>query len=162
MHIYHVSITLRLVHVTNVAVEKQEGLHILSVYSLSHRARKAHAPFILSSVACLALTYFSTLSHKRQDAFIWYSLLLFSFWNISHSTENSARYYYKRTQVFVKWPLFLSYFNRTWVFSTHFPNILKYIKLKENPSSGSRDVPCGRTDERRNMIKLTFVFFTIS
>jgi hypothetical protein len=64
----HISITLRRVHVTTVAVEKQEVLHILSVSSLSHRARKAHAPFTLSSMACLALTYFSTLSYKRQYA----------------------------------------------------------------------------------------------
>jgi len=32
------------------------------------------------------------------------------------------------------------------------------MKLNENPSSGSQDVPCGRTDERTNMIKLTVVF----
>ena len=64
----HINITLRRVHVTTVAVEKQKVLHILNVSSFSHRARKAHAPFILSSAACLARTYFSTLSHKRQDA----------------------------------------------------------------------------------------------
>jgi len=64
----HKSTTFKRVHVTTVAVEKQEVLHILSTSSLSHRVRKAHAPFILSFVACLALIYFSTLSHKRQGA----------------------------------------------------------------------------------------------
>jgi hypothetical protein len=55
---------------------------------------------ILSSVACLSLPYFFTLSHKRHDfrkkllnikRVFWFSLQLF-FWKISHSKMNSARY----------------------------------------------------------------------
>jgi len=38
-------------------------LHILG--SLSYTACKAHAHHYMSSVACLTLPYFSTLSHKR-------------------------------------------------------------------------------------------------
>jgi len=46
-----------------------------------------------------------------------------------------------------KAPLILSDFNETWIFSIDFkkyPN----MKFHENPSSGSRGVPCGRPDER--------------
>ena len=33
-----------------------------------------------------------------------------------------------------------------------------YIKLHENPSIGSRLVPCGRTDGQTDMTKITFAF----
>ena len=56
---------------------------------------------ILSSFACLALPYFPTLSHKQHDfpgknteqkCVFRYPPRL-SVWNISHSTNNSARYH---------------------------------------------------------------------
>ena len=56
---------------------------------------------VLSSVACPALQYFSTLSHKRHDfrgggellntKCAFWSCLQYV-WNISHSTRNSVRY----------------------------------------------------------------------
>jgi hypothetical protein len=54
---------MRCVLATTVAVEKQKVLHIISVcvYSLNYSAG------ILSSVACPALQYYSTLFQKRQD-----------------------------------------------------------------------------------------------
>jgi hypothetical protein len=60
---------------------------------------------ILSSVACLAVPYFSTLSHKRHDfggnvtehkMCVWILCTIFVC-NISHSNKNSARYYHKCT-----------------------------------------------------------------
>ena len=65
---------------------------------------------LLSSVACLAVTYFPTLSHKRRDfreeKFIKHKIcgLIIStnfVWNIPHSKKNAARYYHKSTSIFM-------------------------------------------------------------
>jgi hypothetical protein len=45
----------------------------------------------------------------------------------------------------VKHPLFLSYFNETWIFLADFRKYSN-IKFHENPSSGSPFVSCGLTD----------------
>jgi hypothetical protein len=57
----------------------------------------------------------------------------------------------------VKYPLCLSDFNETWLFSTDFQKHSN-IKFHENPSSGSRVVPCGRTDRRTDMTHLIAAF----
>jgi len=55
----------------------------------------------------------------------------------------------------VKYPLFLSYFNKILIFSTDFRKILKYLhKLHENPTRESRVVPCERTEVQTDMTKL--------
>ena len=51
----------------------------------------------------------------------------------------------------VKCPLFLSDFNETLNFSTYFFKNTQSIKFHENPSSGSRVVPCGWTDGQTEM-----------
>jgi hypothetical protein len=51
-------------------------------------------------------------------------------------------------------PLFLSDFNVTAIFSTDFQNMVIY----ENPPSGSRVVPCGQTDGWTDMTKLIVAF----
>jgi hypothetical protein len=72
---------------------------------IQHAARMRR--IILSSVACLAVLYFSTLFHKQHE-FRGKNLLkikcVFSttlVWNISDSKNNSARYYHKCTYVFM-------------------------------------------------------------
>ena len=70
--------------------------------SLCYPARNAHAPsYVVSSVACSALPYFSTVSHKRHDirekatehkmCILIFCTVFVS--NISHSKKNSVRYY---------------------------------------------------------------------
>jgi len=46
----------------------------------------------------------------------------------------------------VNCPLFLSNFSETWIFLDRFSQTHSNIKFHENSSSGSKDVPCGRTD----------------
>jgi hypothetical protein len=60
------NVRFRCIRVTVVAMEKQQVLPILSVCSYSYQVCKAHAPHNIMCT-CLALSYFSTLSHKRHD-----------------------------------------------------------------------------------------------
>jgi len=92
---------------------------------------------ILSSVGCSALQYFSTLFHKRYNfrgkkkllsikgvfSFslpLWYETFLI----LRGSERDFIIYIY--IGLHVKYQLFLSGFNETWVFSTDFRKILSY------------------------------------
>jgi len=118
---------------------------------------------ILSSVACPALQYFSTLSHKRCDfrkkkkvteykTCVWFSLQLLSetFLILRRNERDMIKIY---IGLHVKYPLFLSDFNETWIFGTIFEKSSNN-KFHENPSSGCRVVPCGGAD----MTKLIVAF----
>jgi len=102
-------VTARDVRVTTVAVEKHKYcLFWMCIRSLSYPPYKRC--ILLPSVACSALQYLSTLSHKRQ--ILWQKKLLnikcvltFStsfVRNISDSKTNSARYFNACTYVFVQ------------------------------------------------------------
>jgi hypothetical protein len=87
-------------------------LHILSVcvcvVLVTQRAKRMRR-IILSSVACPALPYFSTFSHKRNDfreKVIENKMCVLIFSTIcirksSHFRKNSARYYHKCAQFFI-------------------------------------------------------------
>ena len=58
----------------------------------------------------------------------------------------------------VKYPLFLSDFNRTWFFSKYFQKYSN-INIHDNPSSGSQVVPCKQKDWQTWLCKL--LLFTV-
>jgi len=123
---------------------------------------------ILSSVAFPSLQYFSALSHKLHDfrrkllntkCMFWFSLSTFSetFLILRRYERDMIKMH---ICLHVKYPLFLSYFNETWIFSTDFRKILKcQISWKsvrwEQSFSMRKD---GRTDRRTDMTKLIVAF----
>ena len=117
---------------------------------------------ILSSTAFPALQQYSTLSHKRNDVrgkklMNVKCVLIFSatfVGNISHSKENSARYNLKRTYAFTYSTRLYCQILMELLFSQQTFERYRNIKCHEDPSCGSREDPCGRTD----MTKFTVAF----
>ena len=77
---------------------------------------------------------------------MWFELLYnvcpkhFSFWEELSEIRSKTC-----IGLHIKYPLFLPDFNETWIFLTYFEKYSN-IKYYENPSSGNRVFPCGRTD----------------
>ena len=116
---------------------------------------------ILSSVACLALLYFSP-SHKWHDFrknSIEHKIFVLVFsttftCNIYHSKKELSEIWSKTCiSLHVKYPLFLSDINETWIFSTDFRKVL--ISLHEIPSVGAE---LFNVDGRTDMTKLLVAF----
>ena len=78
-------------------------------------------------------------------------------WNISHSKKNWARWSKTYIGLHVKYPLLLSHFYETWIFSKYFGKC-RNIKFYENQSTGSQVISCGRTVGPTDMMKVTGAF----
>ena len=110
---------------------------------------------VLSSVACLALPYFPTFSHKRDDCQKKTSLehktcvLIFStnfVWNISYTKKNWARYEHTSVLVFLWSARYFCHILMKLGFSGQIFWKYSNIKLHENPFSRSGVFPCVGTD----------------
>jgi hypothetical protein len=128
----------------------------------------ASACAILSSVACPAIQYFSTWSHKRQDFrnnVIEHKMCVLFFstsfvWNILRTTERDMI----ENVSWYSCKLFLSDFNDTWIFSTDFRKILKYnisrkyLQWEPGFSTWTKRRMDRRTDGQTDMTKLIVAF----
>ena len=75
------------------------------------------------------------------------SEFLYNFtWNISHSKKNTARYCHNFRNVFTYCKLYSSRILMKFEFSRQIFEEGSHMKSYQHPSSGSRVVPCGRTD----------------
>jgi hypothetical protein len=93
------------------------------------------APLCIDVWDCLALTYFSTLSHKRHAFWTksyWTQNMCFDFLDnfflkcFSFYDEVSEIWSYKNIGPQVKYPLFLSNLSETWIFSTDWRKMSKH------------------------------------
>ena len=82
-----------------------------------------------------------------------FCLTIFAFWE--ELNEIWSKMY---IGLLVKYPLFLSDYNETWIFLTFFLEKYSSTKFHKIPSSGSQLVPCRRTDGRTDIMKLIFAF----
>ena len=108
------------------------------------------------------MTWFLKKMLLNIKCVFWFSLQLLSetFLIIRRTERDMIKKMY--IGLLVKYRLFLSYFNDTWIFLTYILKILKYQKFHGSLSSGSWVVPLGqtdgRTDGRTDMMKLIVTF----
>ena len=120
---------------------------------------------ILLSVANPDLQYFSIFSYKRKDfrekkvieretcVFISSTAVNLKHFLFFWASYDKKYMYWSSCQV----PLFLSDLKGIWIFSTDFRKVIKY-QISWISSSGSRNVPCERTDRQTDNKKLIISF----
>jgi hypothetical protein len=119
---------------------------VLVALGTQHAMRMPHIICGLPSLRC-----FSTLSHKRHDLlstkcdFLIFSTI-FVCNNISHSKKKWVRYDKKCILVFILSILYSFPIVIKREFSGQIFEKSSDIQCHENPTSGTRVVPCGRTD----------------
>jgi len=124
---------------------------------------------MLSSMACLAVLYFSTFSHKRHDflkkknmniaCVFWFApqLLSETFLILRRSERDMIKNIY--ILIFTKNTRYSCHILMKLEFSWQIFRKHSNIKFHENPFSGSRVVACGQTDGRRDRMRKSIVAF---
>jgi hypothetical protein len=147
---------MKRVRVSTVAVSVKYSEYVVSVLALVVRHAKRMRLIIVSSVACLALSYFFPhyLINGRFSEKILNIKCVLSLQALSETLPILIRIQrdiiiniHRSSYTVRRYALFFSDFNEAWIFSTDFWKPSN-IKFHENPSSGSRVVPCGQTDWR--------------
>jgi len=151
-----------------IIITYSESISVVSVMQHAKRIGR-----IMSSVACPALHYFFTVSHKRHvvrekvllniQRVFWFSLQLScEKFLILRRIQREANINVYKSQV--KYHLFLLDFNKAWIFSTDFRGKKNSdIEFHENPSSGNKPF---HKDERaggqaRRSLRIAFRNFAI-
>jgi hypothetical protein len=130
-----------------------------ATYFLPHNTWAFFLQFVVSSAGSRTawLSGNTILSHKRHDfrekrvTEHKMRVLIFSTtftWNVSHSKKNSTTYCHKRENVYMKSARYSCRILMKLEFSRQIFGENSNIKFHQNPSSGSRVVPRGRTDRR--------------
>jgi len=125
---------------------------------------------IFSSVACMAVPYFSTLSHKRHDLWktfmnmkcvFWFSLQLSSeMFLILRRIKRGIFINVHRSSCYA--PVILVRLLMELKFSLQIFLYCSNINFHESSSSGSRDFPCGERGWGTDMAKETVAFHSFA
>jgi len=135
--------------------------------SLRYPACKGHAsnchlsPLLLHNIFAHYLINGTIFEIKRVTVHKIWALIFstISVWDIPHSKKNWTRYDHKCLVVFMYSTGYSCRIFTKFEFSTNvFEKYSNFIKCHENPSSGSRVVPCGQTDRQTDMTKLIVAF----
>jgi hypothetical protein len=128
------NVTLRHVRATIAAVEKQWALHNMSVWicSLSYLAWNAYAPYCHlwpASLCNIFPHYLINGTNFEEKALNTKCVFLFSLQRLTETffilRRNERHMIKMHIGVDLKYPLLLSDFNETWIFSIYFRKILK-------------------------------------
>jgi hypothetical protein len=159
---YKCNVIFRRIHETTVAVEKQYYMCVcvcacvcgcttagvcLLTYPLSH-AQESYClrPLWLHHIFRHSVIHGTIFGKKSPNV---KCVLIFSttfIWNISHSQKNSARYCHKSENVFMWRARYFCRILKKLAFSWQVLEKVLKFKCHQNPSCGSRVVPCGLTD----------------
>jgi hypothetical protein len=95
----------------------------------------------------------------RTISYISYRISYYIYHTISYIIPYHHIVYHTISYIsyIIKYPIFLSDLNETSTFIDRYSKNNSHSTLRENPSSGSRIVPCGRTDGQKDMTKLVVV-----